>query len=158
MSMPMDRHTGSTDRSRLRWLWGLVLAYCVLIFVGSAQHDLSPPDFPSSDKVAHFLEYGVLGMLWARAAQASWLHWTFRVLLMSTMLFTGLYGLTDEGHQFYVPGRFSDWHDALADVCGGTIGGFGYLLTFRWRTRGTVMNQLVWGKTDIVDKGYKDKG
>jgi VanZ family protein len=153
MSGQTDRPTGTSARTHWLWFWGPVFAYCALIFIGSAQHDLSPPDFPSSDKVAHFLEYGVLGVLWTRAAKASWPHWTFRVLLVSTMLFTGFYGITDEGHQLYVPGRSSDWHDALADVCGGTIGGMAYLLTLRRVTRGTAMEQMLWGKADIVDKG-----
>jgi len=103
--------------------------------MGSAQQDLSPPDFPSSDKVAHFLEYGVLGLLWARAATRSWPHWTFRLLVTSTVLFTGLHGFTDEWHQCYVPGRSSDWHDALADICGGTSGGMLYLLGGRFLTK-----------------------
>src|SRR5512144_2688665 len=126
-----NRPTETRDTGNTLWFWGPVVAYCSLIFLLSAQRDLSPPDFPSSDKVAHFLEYGVLGVLWIRAAKASWPSWTFLLLLVSTLLFTGLYGVTDEWHQLYVPGRSSDWHDAVADVCGGTIGGMGYLLALR---------------------------
>ena len=136
--MQMRQQTGKNGRGHWVWLWGPVLGYCSLIFMLSAQQDLSPPQFPSSDKVAHFLEYGVLGILWARAAQASWPHWTFRLLLLSTMLFTGFYGVTDEWHQFYIPGRFSDWHDALADLCGGTLGGLGYLYSVRLLAKKTV--------------------
>jgi len=128
MSVQIDQPIEKTSGIRFLWLWGPVVGYCALIFMVSAQQDLSPPDFPSSDKVAHFLEYGVLGLLWARAATASWPYWTFRLLLVSTMLFTGLYGVTDEWHQLYVPGRFSDWHDAFADICGGTLGGLIYVL------------------------------
>ena len=135
--MQVNRQVETSGRSHWLWLWGPVVGYCVLIFLGSAQHDLSPPDFPSSDKVAHFLEYGMLGMPWARAARASWPDWTFLLLLVSTTFFTGLYGVTDEWHQFYVPGRSSDWHDALADVCGGTFGGTGYLFGLRLLARRT---------------------
>jgi hypothetical protein len=53
----------------------------------------------------------------------------------------------------YVPGRFSDWRDALADVCGGTVGGLGYLCALRWLTRGTGIEPAGWEKVDIVDKG-----
>ncbi len=128
MSVQMDQHARKTTRNNMLWLWAPIAGYCILIFMGSAQHDLSPPDFPSSDKVAHFLEYSVLGLLWARAVTHSWPHWTFRLLLMSTLFFTGCYGITDEWHQLYVPGRSSDWHDALADICGGTSGGLIYML------------------------------
>jgi VanZ family protein len=116
-----------------------MVAYGALIFLVSAQSDLSPPaTFPTSDKVAHILEYGVLGILWARAAKASWPHWTVLLVLVSTSLFTGLYGVTDEWHQLYVPGRFADWHDALADLCGGTLGGMSYLLGARILLRRTM--------------------
>jgi VanZ family protein len=110
------------------WLWGPVVVYCVLIFTVSAQQDLAPPRFPSSDKLAHFVVYGGLGIFWARAARTSWPHWTLQSLMLSTLLFTGLYGVTDEWHQMHVPGRFSDWRDVVADVCGGTVGGAVYLL------------------------------
>lgn len=128
----MNQPPGRNGVNHWLWLWGPVIMYCVLIFRVSAQQDLSPPQFPSSDKVAHFVVYGGLGVLWARAARTSWPYWTFQVLLLSTLLFTGLYGVTDEWHQMYVPGRFSDWRDALADVCGGTVGGIMYLLGSRF--------------------------
>jgi len=126
----MTRQARQNGGRQMLWLWGPVVGYCALIFLVSAQSDLSLPDFPSSDsdKVAHALEYGVLGILWARAAKASWPRWTFLLMLASIGLFTGLYGVIDEWHQRYVPGRFADWHDALADLCGGTLGGIGYLI------------------------------
>src|SRR5215470_2004859 len=134
-----NRPTETRDTGNKLWFWGPVVAYCGLIFLLSAQRDLSPPDFPSSDKVAHFLEYSVLGILWARAAKTTWPHWTFPGLLVSTMLITGFYGMTDETHQLYVPGRFFDWHDAVADLCGGTIGGLLYILRIRFSMRRTVV-------------------
>jgi VanZ family protein len=108
----------------------------------SAQSDLSLPAFPgsNSDKVAHVLEYGVLGILWARAVKASWPHWTFLLVLASISLFTGLYGVIDEWHQLYVPGRFSDWHDTFADLCGGTLGSMGYLIGVQVLRRRTMVD------------------
>lgn len=140
MSMRVDQQARTMTGNRKLWLWAPVVGYCALIFMVSAQQDLSPPQFPSSDKVAHVLEYGVLGILWARAATRSWPHWTFRLLLLSTLLFTGLYGAADEWHQFYVPGRSSDWQDVLADVCGGTLGGTLYLLGGLFFSKRTAVN------------------
>lgn len=127
MSVQRSQQAKTITNNQLLALWAPVVTYCLLIFTVSSQQDLSPPEFPSSDKIAHVLEYGVLGLLWSRAAKRSCPHWTFRMVLLSTTLFTGLYGATDEWHQLYVPGRFSDWRDAVADVCGGTIGGMLYL-------------------------------
>lgn len=132
MSAQPPRYPETPEKMPWLWLWAPIIAYCALIFFGSAQQNLTPPNFPSSDKVAHFLEYSVLGVLWARAAKMTWQHWTFPVLLLSTILFTGVYGVTDETHQLYVPGRSSDWHDSVADVCGGTVGGLVYILWIRF--------------------------
>jgi VanZ family protein len=146
MSIQMMRQAGKKRGGHVLWLWGPLVGYCALIFLVSARSDLSPPAFPSSDKVAHMLEYGVLGVLWARVVKASWPHWTFLLGLASTSLFTGLYGITDEWHQFYVPGRFADWHDVLADLCGGTLGGMGYLIgvqMLRWRTSDVAVSEGV---------------
>jgi VanZ family protein len=152
MSTPTPRNTDTRETIYWVWLWGPIIAYCALIFLGSAQQNLSPPDFPSSDKVAHFFEYGVLGILWARAAKTTWPHQTFTWLLISTALFTGLYGVTDETHQLYVPGRFSDRYDALADLCGGTIGGVVYLLVICRKIRSPRLEHVKWSKVDLVDK------
>jgi len=114
---------------KTRWLltWGPVVGYCLLIFALSSQTTLTAPG--GSDKVAHVVEYSVLGFLWARATRATWSAWTWHAVLISTIFFTGMFGASDEVYQFYVPGRFSAVPDALADLCGGTLGGILYL---RW--------------------------
>jgi VanZ family protein len=33
-----------------------------------------------------------------------------------------LYGISDEIHQYFVPGRVMDWTDAVADTCGIALG------------------------------------
>jgi hypothetical protein len=151
MPVQVARQTGQHGRRHVIWLWGPVVGYCALIFLMSAQSDLSLPALAGSesDKVAHVLEFGVLGILWARAAKAHWPHWTCLLVLVSIGLFTGLYGVMDELHQLYVPGRFSDWHDALADLCGGTLGGMGYLIGAQVLRRRTMVDST------SIDQGRK---
>ena len=108
------------------------MGYCALIFFFSSQQDLTVPEvFPATDKIAHLLEYAGLGWLWARAVRAEWPGWTNPAVVLVTLLFAGVYGASDEWHQLYVPGRFADLSDILADVGGGTGGGIGYLLWLR---------------------------
>ncbi len=73
------------------------------------------------DKVAHMFLYFGLGVL---------LHLTFRnsdnVILrryaaIFAIILGVLYGITDEYHQSFVPGRSSSIHDLLADGIGVTI-------------------------------------
>jgi len=44
-----------------------------------------------------------------------------RVLILVTIAFCSLYGITDEFHQSLVPGRSPDMLDWLADTLGATI-------------------------------------
>ena len=111
------------------WVWGPVGAYCMLIFYLSSLSYVTP--IGTSDKFAHFCEYSILGILWARALRYRKPAWPILFVLLSTTVFTGVYGASDEWHQAYVPGRVSDMHDAFADVAGGTFGGSVYLL-WQW--------------------------
>ena len=73
---------------------------------------------PISDKVAHVCLYAVfgvaLGYAWSRTPR----------LMPHTLLIAigALYGVTDEVHQMYVPGRIPDVHDWFADVVGLSLG------------------------------------
>ena len=92
----------------------LTAAYCGLIFFLSAQSTLPLPQYFSwQDKGEHALAYFVLAIL-ARKAAPSLSPWWI-------LAFVALYGLSDEIHQYFVPGRFCDILDFAADATGGTI-------------------------------------
>jgi VanZ family protein len=127
-------------------LWGPVVVYLAVIFVGSSFPKL--PDLPGglSDKVAHAAEYAVLGLLLTRAlAGPRWLP-TPVPYAVSAVALAGLYGLSDECHQLLVPGRDFDLMDLAADVAGATaaavaLSGWGIIRRFwgastRLRSRG----------------------
>lgn len=128
-------HSAVTKGTQWLLTWGYVVAWGAVIFTLSAQPDLKLPEsLPSfSDKVAHFSVYGVLGWLWSRAVRINRPGWVTLTVLLSTFAFTGIYGLSDEWHQMYVHGRSAELLDALTDVCGGTLGGVGFLLWLRFR-------------------------
>ncbi len=44
-----------------------------------------------------------------------------------TVLITFLYGVSDELHQWFVPGRHADGIDVLADGLGGLLGAYLFL-------------------------------
>lgn len=112
--------------------WLPVLAYVSLIFALSAQQGLQPPvKFQNSDKLAHMLEYGVLGWLLVRALRAVMpkRSWVF-----TTMLALGLglcIGAGDEFFQSFIPGRTSTVFDWLADGTGLTLSQLAFLATAR---------------------------
>ena len=92
----------------------------------SSQSNLpSPYEFPESDKVVHVLVYAPLGFLMVYALSRS--------TSSANLIFFGaflafLYGLTDEIHQVFVPGRDASALDVMADGTGAMIGNFIFYL------------------------------
>lgn len=113
--------------------------YVLLIFILSSISDIklpAPPDFDLIDKVYHALEYAMLGFLIGRSFSRITLRWRFPFFWI--WLFGVLYGLSDEIHQYFVPGRFCDWTDLLADSAGVALGILLWRLFFRVRQRRTI--------------------
>lgn len=101
----------------------LTIAFMALIFYLSSQPYIAlAPDFSNSDKIMHVLAYGLLGGLFALALKP-WkgtLSWKLVGLIT---LFTIAYGISDEFHQSFVPGRDASVLDVIADGLGGFIAG-----------------------------------
>lgn len=110
-------------RFRLRsflWYWAPIIVYGLLIYVGSSMSSLPDVAGRFPDKLEHFCEYAVLGILLARAlAGRRWLSITFPYVAAAVLL-AALYGISDEYHQLFVPGRDFDPRDMLADALGAS--------------------------------------
>lgn len=112
--------------------WVLLSGFCLLIFVQSSlpSPDMGP-DLPGQDKLLHLAAYAVLGFLAGRAfATLRGLRSGLAVCL-AAFLFAFLFGLSDEWHQSFVPGRMADGWDLLADGMGALIGAVAH----GWRNR-----------------------
>jgi VanZ family protein len=103
------------------WIWGPAVAQMVAIFAISSLHEAPLPE-GMSDHAGHSIGYAVLGALVLRAfAGASWPGVTASRALAAIVLST-LYGMTDEWHQSFVPGRTPAWDDVAADFRGAVAG------------------------------------
>ncbi len=119
MSMPSSKHY-------LKY-WAPPLLYMGLIFAISSmeQPPLPMPEFEwlTIDKLYHFVEYAGLGALLALAFakapppgfRAKW-GWSAAALIAI------LYGVSDEWHQTFVPGRLATVADWVADLLGSIAG------------------------------------
>lgn len=103
-----------------RSAWALAIGWAALIWVASSisRPWLPPADFVPTDKVAHGLVFGVLGWLVFRALSGGRRSW--RAAVVSAVVALG-YGVVDEIHQRFVPGRTPSALDVLADGLGATL-------------------------------------
>lgn len=84
----------------------------------------SPPQPPGNvpDVGAHAAVYGVLAVLTVRGiTDGRWREVTFAAVA-AAVLVCALYGVTDEWHQSFVPGRTAEARDLVADAIGATAG------------------------------------
>lgn len=125
----MSRPPPPRRRSRL-WPWAAVLVWAGLLFwqsSSSGQGGLFELLPAGSDKLAHGLAYLVFGGVAALATGSR----------SSGALLAVLFGISDEIHQSYVPGRSPEIWDLVADSIGALIGAFlaPWLVRYPWRRR-----------------------
>ena len=103
--------------------WAPAVLYMGLIWTLSSLQISAPIEhFPLRDKGVHFVEYGALGFLLAHAAFRTWpRHHVARTAALAFCI-TVLWGLLDEIHQAFVPGRSSEVLDVVADSAGAVAG------------------------------------
>jgi VanZ family protein len=92
-----------------------------VIFALSSRSHLPSAPQPLLDlllrKAAHFVEYGVLALLWLRAlSPAQWR--SARGPALAAFVIATLYAVSDELHQALVPGRHPQPTDVLIDAAG----------------------------------------
>ena len=97
-----------------------VLLYMLLIFILSSMSHY--PDILSwtfsYDKLVHTVEYYVLGYLLIRVFITSSRDILSRTSALLVIIIGALYGMSDEWHQSFVPGRYASIYDILFDTLG----------------------------------------
>jgi VanZ family protein len=107
------------------WFWPAALA--ATIFLASSRSQVAAPDVPGIDKIAHFFVYGLFGTLLARVSTVARL----RPLGMYTaVVLASIFGISDEFHQSFTPGRSVELADWLMDTGGAALA---VLVYGRWR-------------------------
>lgn len=119
---------------RAAWplVWAPVVAYAGLIFFMSSltPSEIGPSEIWRFDKLIHTAEYAVLGAVVCRALLLG-PRLSARWAVLLAIVAAASYGLSDEWHQSFVPGRDSSGWDALADLTGAILGATAYLLVAR---------------------------
>jgi VanZ family protein len=100
--------------------WLITLIYMGLIyFLSSLSGDRLPGLPHGSDKILHTCVYAVLSFLYFHSLSSSGIK---RHCFLIALLLTSIYAVSDEFHQYYVPGRSASIGDLIADFIGALIG------------------------------------
>lgn len=112
------------------------LAYMGLIsWLSALPLSLPLSGIPLRDKLVHAIEYGLLGLLSARAMRVGFPALRPRQALITAAVITALFGYFDELHQAFVPGRDASLMDLAADAVGAALGVLAYAMLERRRVR-----------------------
>ena len=111
--------------------WLPLIAYCLLIYIQSDHPSPEKlPSFAFMDKLLHFMAYGVLGILFYRAYETLKCMHRHQLVMLFSLVSATLYGISDEVHQYFVPYRYADFFDVIADLLGAACGTYLYHLWF----------------------------
>lgn len=123
---------------RLSGFYGPWLLFMALLFWASSRPATDVPTF-LPDYVLHASAYFLLGVLTVRAFAKGILeprsvHRPV-LLLAGAFGFSLLYGVSDEWHQSFVPGRDAGLRDVVADGVGALVAASTIGVFWRWKQR-----------------------
>lgn len=105
--------------------WAILYAVVIIGLSSIPGKEFPEAAWLAHDKMIHFCEYGLFGVLVARAVNTRVTAGS-RIFLI-TLLVAGLFGILDESYQSIIPGRDSSVYDWIADVTGILLGSWVYL-------------------------------
>lgn len=111
------------------------LLWMLGIFALSAQSSVPQPPGISTQLIAvtgHLVAFGVLAVLIAWGAGVDFTRPSWRALAAYAL--TVFYGVSDEIHQSFVPGRYATVEDVVTDALGAAGGITAMYLIARWRS------------------------
>lgn len=109
------------------------MLWAIIIFIASSIPAAKLPNFTQTlnDKLIHGTIFFIFGLLVYRALEprqiAEKIEWSRLLIATSAVI---VYGVIDEIHQGFVPGRTVDLLDALADAVGGLLAALVIYLRF----------------------------
>jgi Predicted integral membrane protein len=90
----------------------------LIMWCSSRSGDGIPGSFEGRDKVVHFALYGLMATLVARVQAVAR---TRPLGMYAAILIVSVFGVTDELHQYFTPGRTMDVWDWVADTLGAVV-------------------------------------
>ena len=93
----------------------------------SLPQEVVPVQTSGIDKVLHFSIYTVFAFLLTRQISQDTARWR---AVAGAILVVAAFAAADEWHQRFIPGRYTEFADWLADIAGALVGALTYALLF----------------------------
>lgn len=111
----------------LKWLPALLI-FMISFYLSSQPIIQKMPSFPFADKIVHFICFG--GLAFWVAFGCNLTGNSKKEIILPTII-VSLYGVIDEIHQSFTPGRSSTVSDWIADTLGGLLGSYVFFLVLK---------------------------
>ena len=109
------------EKNIYTWMPTLIWAVIILFFSILPFPENIPVTVGSFDKMAHFFEYTLLGVLIVRAMYRSGILLKLKSILFALIL-SSVYGIVMELLQFFASGREPSVYDVVANISGAVFG------------------------------------
>ena len=111
------------ERRKVYLVYVPLIIYWILLFTATSLPAAHVPSFDVSDKIKHFSAFfGLSVLLSLTLLYQSKVQLFKNYFLAGALSISSLYGLLDEVHQSFVPGRNSEFLDWVADSLGAAAG------------------------------------
>jgi len=100
-----------------------LVVYWIILFGATTLPAASMPSFGVVDKVNHLSAYFILAiLLFLTLLFQQKIPLAKNRVAAYAFIICSLYGMLDEVHQIFIPGRSAEFLDFLADACGALLG------------------------------------
>jgi hypothetical protein len=120
----MNKRETSTSKSlSFRWrllfsIPSIILTIAIFIISDMPQPLLMDLGLDFGDKILHFIAYFGYGICLSAFYTVNFQVWSKKATVLGILIFGAIFGMSDEFHQYFVPGRDCDFFDWLADFLG----------------------------------------
>jgi len=111
------------EKNKKLLVYAPLVVYWLILFVATTLPAASMPSFGVVDKVNHLSAYFILAiLLFLTLLFQQKIPLAKNRVAAYALIICSLYGMLDEVHQIFIPGRSAEFLDFLADACGALLG------------------------------------